>query len=315
MSGEQTDPVIRDSTARKKHASQPTGDHESQPEEAEKRRARRDFLRAIGTGGVLIGSSTMASGKPAGEKSVVTSVGAPTLDPGGPGSDVTASPDFPMGTDELVVFCGGYGTNPVTWNPEFQAATAEDALEADAGVTTDVVAYDYDLLGTYWSAKAEAAWLGVGLADWIDAYLAEYPETEIRLFGHSLGAQVVVHCLDALERTVASAGSLLGGVATTAVTVGGEWYDAIANYCEQFNNYYDVGDLVSTGWALVEFAAPLARNPADGVAPANYTDHDVTTEVEYHLSAFDDCDGCMDVVATQWGYDVEPTEECPWWDS
>ena len=177
------------------------------------------------------------------------------------------------------------------------------------------MAYDYDLLGSYWSAKAEAAALGAGLAEWVDDYLSSYPDTDLRLLGHSLGVQVVVHCLDQMTETVAAAGSLVGGVATTAVTEGGEWYDAIADHCEQFNNYYDRNDLVSPGWALVEFAEPLARNPAEGAEPDNYEDHDVTYEVDNHLSAFEACDGCMDVVAEQWGYDVGDEDGCSsgWW--
>jgi pimeloyl-ACP methyl ester carboxylesterase len=228
---------------------------------------------------------------------------------------VGTSRGFPTDVDEIVVFCGGYGTNPVTWDPEYQAAKASVALEHDANVSTDVVAYDYGLLGNYWSAKAEAAALGVGLGEWIDGYLATYPDTAIRLLGHSLGVQVVVHCLDRMTETVAAAGSLLGGVATTAVTAGGEWYDAIANHCEQFNNYYDRNDLVSPGWALVEYAEPLARNPAEGSTPAPYQDHDVTDEVDNHLSAFESCDGCMDVVASEWGYEVEGEDSYSgvWW--
>lgn len=225
----------------------------------------------------------------------------PTLDPPAYyGDGVDASPDVPFGAEELVVHCGGYGTNDVTWDPVWQAGQMASALAADADYETTVVAYDYDLFGTYYAAKWAARGLGAALASWLDDYAAAYPGTTVRLLGHSLGAQVVVNCLEALGGTVASAGSLLGGVATTAVTAGGEYADGVASSCLAFHSYYDRTDLVAPGWSMVEFERPIATHPAEGVEPATYEDVDVTGLVRDHLSAFLPGEGCMDVVAAAW---------------
>lgn len=246
-----------------------------------------------------------------------------TIEPGDrPGEDPDTDA-IPFGVDELVIHCGGYGTSSRTWDPRSQAATMAEALATDAAVDAPVVAYDYDLAGSYWSARSVVETYGRELAAWIDTYLDHSPETDVRLLGHSLGGQVVVHCLDALEETVTSAGILVAGVAADEVTRGGRWYDAIASSCEQFNNYYKTDDRVALSWAVVELAAPLGRNPADGTPPPNYTDHDVTDDVALHVSAFKPRYGCMDVVADQWdrttddrtatladdelGVEVEPT--------
>jgi hypothetical protein len=161
-----------------------------------------------------------------------------------------------------------------------------------------------------WRVTAEKARLaGKKLGAFLEEYRTRNPETEIRLLGHSLAAEVVLAAIGSLEdrgwEGQLQSISLLGAsVDHSAPSLDGEYGDALAERVDQVDNFHKTDDNALAVYPAAAFDTALGRTGIDGPAPENYTDHRVDY-VSGHDAYWSYEDGCMGAVVDQWGDDRE----------
>lgn len=196
---------------------------------------------------------------------------------------------FPWGADELVVHLHGWKNNY-----ECGIARVEDAQDAYAplGYSPSVTGLAWDSDYSWGNAKEIAARNGPKLAYFLYVYDYYYPDTTIRLQGHSQGAQVLAETLLQLDEwgltdVVTSAVFLAGAVVDEEVSMSGKYGPAIERTVDHAENYWDADDTV-LNWAFstYEWSWAIGNNGCNGTAPSNYTDHEVTGHVDGHYSQY-----------------------------
>ena len=267
---------------------------------------RRSVLKGTATGaaaltGVTAFSGSASAGSCLGLNASDAPDGFPMIEDG------STRGEFPWGADELVVFVHGW-QEELSGDATGQAYTCQLALD-DTDYAGEVVGFKYPSNNPWWwSAKDTAEEHGRELADWLREYMADHPGTTVRLVCHSLGARASLACLDDLQSTgdsVTSLSLLGAAVDDDSVTEGwwsnGEFYAAVEGGADDVDNFHSYSDAVleyiySTG----EFGEQaLGDEGADGTAPGNYQDHDVTDSVADHCEYFQPNTGCMDRVVDE----------------
>lgn len=267
---------------------------------------RRDVLQGAATGAAALTGVTAFSGSAsAGTCLGLNATDAPDNFP--MIEDGQTSGNFPWGTDELVIFVHGW-QEELSGDATGQAYTCKLALD-ETSYSGDVVGFKYPSNNPWWwAAKDTAEEHGRELADWLRSYMASHPGTTVRLVCHSLGARASLACLDDLQSTgdsVASLSLLGAAVDDDSVTEGwwsnGEFYDAVRNGADQVDNFHSYSDAVLEYiYSIGEFGSQaLGDEGADGSAPGDYQDHNVSNAVSDHCEYFQPGNGCMDQVASE----------------
>ncbi|MFB6166323.1 MAG: esterase/lipase family protein [Haloarculaceae archaeon] len=207
---------------------------------------------------------------------------------------------MPTGEDEFVIYVHGY-LEDLAGGGENQAKALQVALRKQ-GYRQPVVAalWDSNTLN-WWKAKDAAERAGRELAGWIDDYLAGYPDTTVRVVGHSLGGRAAYAMLSALESDLASVSTLGAASDPDAVCRDGKWGSAIAGFDGPVYNFHSTRDgIVCRDYALLEFtpAVGCVGAACDGLftassPPGNYRDVDVSTQVDHHCDYYRAEVGCV----------------------
>lgn len=194
---------------------------------------------------------------------------------------------FPWGGDELVLHVHGWQNDYECGVANVESAQwAYDDLGYDAAVSGLAWGSDY----AWWNAKEIAERTGPKLAYFLYVHDYYYPETTIRVHGHSLGARVLAETILQLNDwgltdVLDSAVFLAGAVIDEAVSMSGKFGPAIENAVGHAENFWDADDSV-LNWAFstYEWSWAIGNNGCNGTPPANYTDHEVTGVVDAHYS-------------------------------
>jgi hypothetical protein len=194
---------------------------------------------------------------------------------------------FPWGADELVLHVHG-------WKNDYDCGVVnvEDAQAAYAGAGYDAsvsgLAWDSDY--SWGNGKEIAEKNGPKLAYFLYVYNYHYPDTEIRVHGHSLGARVLAETLLQLDEwgqrnVVDTAVFMAGAVIDEAIAKGNKFGAAIENAAVEAHNYWNENDSV-LNWAFqtYEWSEAIGNDGCDGTPPDNWTEHEVTGHVDGHYS-------------------------------
>ncbi|TYL39947.1 alpha/beta hydrolase [Natronococcus pandeyae] len=204
---------------------------------------------------------------------------------------------------ELVVYVHGWlGLETST----DQAYTLEQALE-ETEYDVPVVAASWEAdTRNYWRAESRTETAGQRLASWLASDRVALEERTVRLVGHSLGGRLCLETLTALggEATVDTV-ALVGTAADDdSVCTDGQYAYGIDNGAEAVYNYHSENDdNVCYGYDLQSLASGIGCGGADcdggwvtddsGSVPENYTDVDVTDEVDDHCDYAKPEVGCV----------------------
>ena len=198
--------------------------------------------------------------------------------------------------DEAVVFVHGWlGLDTST----DQAHTLAEALD-EPGYDEPVVAASWEAdTPNYWRAEATTETAGQRLASWLESDRAALEERTVRLVGHSLGGRVCLEALTALgDDASVETVSLVGtAVDDDSVCTDGEYADGIETSAGAVFNYHSENDdSVCYGYDIQSLASGLGCAGADcggglirgtdnsDSTPENYTDVDMTNEVDDHCA-------------------------------
>lgn len=205
--------------------------------------------------------------------------------------------------DEFVVFVHGWlGLETST----DQAYTLEEALRANDYDQPVVAAPWESETRNYWRAESTTETAGQRLASWLESDRIDPAETTVHLVGHSLGGRVCLEALTALDGDVTVESVSLVGTAADddSVCTDGEYASGIDTGAEAVYNYHSEGDnSVCYGYDLQSLSSGLGCAGADceagwvtddsGSLPENYTDVDVTDEVDGHCDYIKPDVGCV----------------------
>ncbi|MFB6163859.1 MAG: DUF726 domain-containing protein [Haloarculaceae archaeon] len=270
--------------------------------------SRRGVLRGAAATGVAATSLTAFSGSAsAGEAECLTAMDAPD---GFPvvekdehlfgGSDWVTT-NVPQGEAEVLVYVHGW-LELFAGGAADQGYTLQTALRKN-GYGKPTFTYKYPTNSpNWWGQKDDAEADGRAFATWLQSYRDRNPDTTIRMVVHSLGARTGLACLDELVNVdgydpIESFAMLGGAIHRDAITVDGEFGDAVANGAGQVNNYYSTHDnVMAQVFTAGEFGdeGVGAYGAPDGAeVPDNYTDHDVSDVVKGHCEYYKPGDGCV----------------------
>ncbi|MFC3960117.1 hypothetical protein [Halovivax cerinus] len=201
--------------------------------------------------------------------------------------------DGPQGRDEVVFHAHGYtqSGNSVGIAETFRSTAR------DQGYDGTVAAITWDDSGLPGWAEESARDTGPMVADWLDSFRAENPETTIRLLGFSMGGIVTMETVAAIDGsfTVANADMIGSYEYADAPCQGVGYYEAIANSCGGMYNYWSAND------GLARLGAGGA-SCASAETPENYADVDVTDAVGGHLE-YQSSPGCVQSILDNYGDD------------
>ncbi len=205
--------------------------------------------------------------------------------------------------DELVVHVHGWlGLETSTE----QAYTLETSLEeSDYDASVVAASWSADTLN-YWGAESETETAGRRLASWLRADRIDLEETTVRLVGHSLGGRCCLEALASLgdEATVDSV-ALVGTAADDdSVCTDGEFAYGVSTGADAVYNYHSENDdSVCYGYDVQSLSSGLGCAGSDceggwttddsGSVPDNYTDVDVTDDVDDHCDYLKPEVGCV----------------------
>jgi len=219
-----------------------------------------------------------------------------------------------LGDDTLTLFVHGWQNSEE--DAMDSAYECQLALE-DNGYGADVAAYSWDSdqgdsLDLGWAdAKDIAEGNGPKLANFVTDWNAQTGQ-DVRLICHSLGARVAVFALESLEDDFGAADAvtsvtLVGGaieeddVSTDAGWFDSEYGDHIEYATAQFDNFYaDDDEILEYVYETREFEDAVGEKGCDGPQPNNYTDFDVTAEVDAHGDYYKRDVGIVDQIVAQW---------------
>lgn len=212
--------------------------------------------------------------------------------------------------EELVVMLHGYGKDR-----SGAMEIVEGASEGfhSAGYDGPVVGYSWDSdfpQLQWWDTVDIASRNGPKLAGFCHDYRGRNPDTTLRVVGHSLGAEVVLNAVAALDE--ADADGVLDSVTLLGAAVDDEAASLWAGPFEdeyghelqrrvgRVDNFYKTDDETLTGlYEFAEWDSALGSSGIEGEAPDNYGDHDVSY-VDGHETYFEDEAGCASAVVDTW---------------
>ncbi|WP_336000523.1 DUF726 domain-containing protein [Halorientalis halophila] len=274
---------------------------------------RRNVLRGIAAGGTAaVGLGAMTGSASAAEEQCLFAEDAPDdypvveKDEGvlGIGGEGFVENDVPEGEDEVLIYVHGY-LEFFAGGAADQGYTLQKALRNN-GYDHPTITYKYPTNSpNWWGTVDDAEQDGRDFASWLQDYRESNPETTIRMVGHSLGARTSLGCLDELvnelgEAPVESLTMLGAAIPRDAVTVDGEFGEAIANGAGQVTNYYSDGDdILDWIYEIGELGTEAvgAYGPPEGAeTPDNYYDVDVNDEIDGHCIYYKPEEGIVDQV-------------------
>ena len=285
---------------------------------------RRDFLGTVAAGAAgLATASTASAEKESGDVSGIVSTrdhfdiawGEEYLTDGHTETDYDVDGTVPGlsggSPNELVVMIHGFSQTPTEAREDIIAPAADGF--ASAGYDGPVVGYSWDSdfpTLKWWEVVDIAERNGEKLAAFCRDYAAASPDTTLRVVGHSLGAEIVLRAIEALDDSgdhdVLDSVTMLGAaVDDEAPTVDFEPFedtygDEIERVVGRFDNFYKTDDGTLTGqYEFAEFDDALGASGIENHAPENYADHDVSY-VDGHETYFLDDGGCADAVVDTW---------------
>lgn len=195
-----------------------------------------------------------------------------------------AGPPLPDDPDELLVHVHGWRNGRTCGIARIE--TASETYH-EAGYDHSVTGLTWDAGYAWWNAKEIATRNGPKLATFLTDYARDNPETSIRLQAHSLGARVVAEALEALRvaevTDVVSSVVLLGpAIPAESVATDGQYGPAIETSADHVETFWMEDDAV-LGWlyGLFEPGVALGATGCQGQQPANYTDHEVYSDVDH----------------------------------
>lgn len=229
--------------------------------------------------------------------------------------DVEGSwPDW--GDQELTLFVHGWRSDDSKDEPIDAGQECENALQA-AGYDGSVAVYSWDSdkgdsVDIGWSsAKDIAERNGKKLANFLQWYSNEY-DVDVRLIAHSLGARVVMYALETLEEAY-SEEDLLPSVTLVGGAVekdspsmdAGFWDEEFGDHIEyavgRFDNFHSDDDgILENIFYIREFEEAVGEVGIQYEAPVNYTDFDVTDEIDCHRNYYKEDEGVVDQIVAQW---------------
>ncbi len=214
--------------------------------------------------------------------------------------------DAPQGEDEVLFSIHGYSGSSVSVS---QSRTLQQTARS-LGYTETVTAVTWDDSGGPTAAESSARNTGGRLANWLDDYVTQNPQTKVRLLGHSMGGFVVFECLAGINGAfqIENADMIGSYEEASAPCEGNGFFDAIESSCLHMGNYYSTNDSI----------ARLGSGPADcgggggwfggggggGTTPSNYYDYDVSGSVPSHTS-YKSSSGCVQQIIGNYNYDVD----------
>lgn len=221
----------------------------------------------------------------------------------------TPTADSVEGTDELVVFVHGWLGQDTSTDQAYTLDTAFEETEYDEPTIAASWAAD---TRNYWRAEGRTETAGQRLTSWLESDRAGLEATTVRLVGHSLGGRVCLETLTALgdDATVETV-ALVGTAADDdSVCTDGEYASSIETNAEEVYNYHsEDDDSVCYGYDIQSLSSGLGCSGADcsggwitddsGELPANYTDVDVTDEVDDHCAYTKPAVGCVPQIVEQ----------------
>lgn len=207
--------------------------------------------------------------------------------------------NIPWETDELTIYIHGFlGTKPgalakghVVWSKLRDMGYLGGGISCIWDAGNEAV--------DWWTAQSNTNRVGSALADWLVGSVESHG-IGVNLVCHSLGARVALCCLRRLHSTHGRSVDtvhLLGG-AVDYQAAGGTFRDDIKNGCNWLHNFYSSNDPMLGG------AFPLiTRTHAIGYmgslnanVPANYTDHNCSSEIHQHCEYMHFHAGVLDQV-------------------
>ncbi|SEH13257.1 Alpha/beta hydrolase family protein [Natronorubrum sediminis] len=205
--------------------------------------------------------------------------------------------------DDLVIHVHGWlGLETST----DQAYTLEEAFaENDFDVSVVAASWEADTLN-YWGAESESETAGQRLASWLESDRIDLEDGTVRLVGHSLGGRVCLETLAALgeEESVDDVALVGAAVDDDSVCTDGEYAYGIATSADAVANYHSENDdSVCYGYDIQSLSSGLGCGGSDcegglvtsdsGSTPENYTDVDVSEQVDDHCDYTKPDVGCV----------------------
>ncbi len=219
------------------------------------------------------------------------------------GNPSAATVDELEGESELVVFVHGWLGLETSTDQAYTLERAFEENEYDAPVVA--ASWEADTRN-YWRAESRTETAGQRLASWLETGRVNLEETTVRLVGHSLGGRVCLETLTALGvEAIVETVALVGTAADDdSVCTDGSYAYGIDASAEDVSNYHsEDDDSVCYGYDLQSLSSGLGCGGADcsggllgddsGSTPENYTDVDVTDEVDEHCAYTKPESGCV----------------------
>jgi thioesterase domain-containing protein len=222
--------------------------------------------------------------------------------------------------DEMVVVAHGWGIRDELADRTWELLVA--GLREEEYSAVPVVAFDWSTLagggGHDLGYKADfrqgddiARRSGHKLAQFLRDFREFFPETDLRLVGHSSGSRVVLsatrilHEEDRLEDALASVDVFGAAVHDESVGLDDKYGEAIASVTGQTNSYYTANDETLADLPLLWFgngALGYEGADPDATPPDNYEEFDVSDRVDGHKQYFDlqPGKGCSGTVVEEW---------------
>lgn len=201
---------------------------------------------------------------------------------------------------EIVIHVHGWGLNEEQAIDRFN--TVKKSL-LSLGYTQPIIGFTWDS-NLFWNNAVNAASEnGRKLAEFIVDYKMACEHADIRIFGHSLGARVVLNTLASLynnemwtERGYKIASAHLLGAAINPVELSEDYFEnSIQSITEQFHNKFSPqDDVLEEDYYTVHGHRALGEIGAQHTGlslPANYNEEDVAIEISRDI----DGDGDNDV--------------------
>jgi hypothetical protein len=190
--------------------------------------------------------------------------------------------------DEVSVYVHGWLESRESAIDKFNIVKA--ALD-DNNYRGAVIGFHWTSNAYWYYAKAYADLSGGRLAEFIRDSKIACEETQLRIIGHSLGAQVILNALDYLRNdsiwnnrgyTISSVHLLGAAVDDEEISASSSFGNAIQNEVDEFHNKFNPqDDMLEGDYRNVEQDTALGENGADRNVswPSTYEQEDVSDEV------------------------------------
>jgi pimeloyl-ACP methyl ester carboxylesterase len=190
--------------------------------------------------------------------------------------------------DEVSIYIHGWLESRESAIDKFNIV--KDAL-GDNGYGEPVVGFHWTSNVYWYYAKVYADLSGERLSEFIRDLKIACEDTQLRLIGHSLGAQVILNALDHLRNdslwnnrgyAISSVHLLGAAVDDEEISTRSSFGIAIQNEVDDFHNKFNPqDDMLERDYRVVEQDTALGENGADGNVPwpSTYHQEDVSNEI------------------------------------